>query len=194
MSQSWARTYKPCSPKSAGDTPLLTPFIDSDLESIKQAGMVRLFAPLLVGRYGYKNLAASPASSIVLNSGVSSVKSIPGWIATGAYLSGLHDMMRGTAFDLKSIRVNLVIPGGVDTEVWNILDQESRESVTEKLERQTTTGRVGTVHNIVEAYLYCMKDQNITGSWISTNGADCLFRIDAVWLRKLVLEYSTPLS
>lgn len=156
---------------TAGDSPLLTPFVDSDFESIKQAGMVRFFAPLLVGRYGYKNLVASPASSIVLTSGASSEKPIPGWTATSSYLSGLHGMMRGMAFDLKPIRVNLVIPGGVDTEMWNILDQESRGSVIEELERQTTTGRVGTVQNIVEAYLYCMKDHNVTGSTISTNGS-----------------------
>jgi NAD(P)-dependent dehydrogenase (short-subunit alcohol dehydrogenase family) len=159
---------------TAGDAPLLTPFVNSDFESIKQAGMVRFFAPLLVGRYGHKNLVASPTSSIVLTSGVSSEKPIAGWTPTSAYLSGLHGMMRGMAFDLKPIRVNLVIPGGVDTEMWNILDDKSRESLVEELERQTTTGRVGTVHNIVEAYLYCMKDQNVTGSTISTNGGRLL--------------------
>jgi len=32
------------------------------------------------------------------------------------------------------------------------------------------TGRVGRVEDVAESYLYCMKDENITGSMISSNG------------------------
>ncbi|KAH8688708.1 putative short-chain dehydrogenases/reductase [Talaromyces proteolyticus] len=159
---------------TAGDAPTLKPFAEVDFESIQQTGMVRFFAPLLVARYGYKNLSPSPKSSIILTSGVSSEKPIPGWTVTSSYLSGLHGMMRGLAFDLKPIRVNLVVPGGVDTEMWNILDPQSRATVIEELERQTTTGQIGTVESVVEAYLYCMKDYNLTGSTISTNGGRLL--------------------
>lgn len=55
------------------------------------------------------------------------------------------------AFGPKPIRVNLVIPGGVDTEMWNILHQESQENAVEELERQPTTSHVGTVNNTDEA-------------------------------------------
>ncbi|KAJ5351119.1 hypothetical protein N7452_000093 [Penicillium brevicompactum] len=159
---------------TAGDAPQLTPFVDTDFTTMKQAGMVRFFAPLLVARYGHKNLAPGPASSITLTTGVSGEKPIAGWAVTSSYLSGLHGMMRGLALDLKPTRVNLVSPGGMDTAMWNILDSESKASVLSELGKLTTTGHVGRSQDIAEAYLYCMKDWNLTGTVISSNGGRLL--------------------
>ncbi|KAJ5361075.1 hypothetical protein N7541_001919 [Penicillium brevicompactum] len=159
---------------TAGDAPQLTPFVDTDFTTMKQAGMVRFFAPLLVARYGHKNLAPGPASSITLTTGVSGEKPIAGWAVTSSYLSGLHGMMRGLALDLKPTRVNLVSPGGMDTAMWNVLDSESKASVLAELGKLTTTGHVGRSQDIAEAYLYCMKDWNLTGTIISSNGGRLL--------------------
>ncbi|KAJ0416412.1 hypothetical protein BJY00DRAFT_326326 [Aspergillus carlsbadensis] len=159
---------------TAGDAPLLAPFLETPFDKIKAAGMVRFFAPLLVAQYGHKHLAPGPASSITLSSGVSADKPIPDWTVTSAYLAGLQGMTRGLALDLKPIRVNLVSPGGVDTEMWDVLDGEAREGVVAELARQTTTGRVGRVEDIAEAYLYCLRDWNLSGSVISSNGGRML--------------------
>lgn len=160
---------------TAGDAPLLETFAETDFATIKQAGMVRFFAPLLVARYGLTNLSPGPASSITLTTGVSGEKPLPDWTVTSSYLSGLQGMMRGLALDLKPIRVNLVSLGGVDTEMWNVLKSSAaRNSLIRELAALTTTGQVGTVENVVEAYLYCMKDHNLTGSLISTNGGRLL--------------------
>ena len=36
------------------------------------------------------------------------------------------------------------------------------------------TGRVGRVEDVVEGYLMCLKDQNVTGSIVSSNGGHFL--------------------
>lgn len=161
---------------TAGDAPLLTPFLETDFKTIKQAGMVRFFAPLLVAQIGHTHLAPGPRSSITLTAGVSGEKPIPGWTVTSAYLSGLQGMMRGLAFYLRPARVNLVSPGGVDTEMWDVLGagSEVRDGVVEELARATTTGAVGRVEDVAEAYLYCMRDSNLSGSVISSNGGRLL--------------------
>ncbi|KAL4886004.1 hypothetical protein BJY04DRAFT_213544 [Aspergillus karnatakaensis] len=159
---------------TAGDAPLLKPFLETEFLEIKQAGMVRFFAPLLVAKYGHVHLSPGPRSSITLTTGVSGEKPIPEWTVTSAYLSGLQGMMRGLALDLKPVRVNLVSPGGVDTEMWNVLGEEGKRGVVEELARATTTGRVGRVEDIVEAYLYAMRDGNLSGSVISSNGGRLL--------------------
>ncbi|KAL4943923.1 hypothetical protein BDV06DRAFT_210678 [Aspergillus oleicola] len=165
---------------TAGDAPLLTPFLDipgeTAFETIKQAGLVRFFAPLLVAKIGHKHLVPSPKSSITLSSGVSAEKPIPGWTVTSSYLAGLQGMTRGLALDLKPIRVNIVSPGGVDTEMWDVLGKESeaREGVIGDLGRDTTTGRIGKVEDVVEAYLYCLKDANLSGAVIGSNGGRLL--------------------
>ncbi|KAL2823551.1 hypothetical protein BDW59DRAFT_96534 [Aspergillus cavernicola] len=159
---------------TAGDAVMLTPFLEAGFDMIKQGGMVRFFAPLLVARYGYKNLAPGPASSITLTTGASGDKPIPGWTAVSSYLSGLQGMMRGLALDLKPIRVNLVSPGGVDTEMWDVLGDEGKAELVKELARATFTGKVGKVEEVVEAFLYCMKDGNLTGSMISSNAGRLL--------------------
>ncbi|CRG89044.1 hypothetical protein PISL3812_06079 [Talaromyces islandicus] len=159
---------------TAGDAPSLEPFVNTDFDTMKQIGMVRFFGPLLVARYGHTHLSPGPASSITLTTGVSGTKPIPGWTTTASYLSGLHGMTRSLALDLKPVRVNLVNPGAVNTEMWDILEPEVREHLIEELRKVTTTGRVGTVEDIAEAYLYCMRDQNLTGSVIHTNGGRLL--------------------
>ncbi|KAL4867072.1 hypothetical protein BDV12DRAFT_198552 [Aspergillus spectabilis] len=156
---------------TAGDAPMLTPFLSADFPEIKQAGMVRFFAPLLVAKYGYTHLAPGPQSSITLTTGVSGEKPIPGWTVTSSYLSGLQGMIRGLALDLKPIRVNLVSPGGVDTEMWDVLGEEGRRGTVRSLAEMTTTGRVGRVEDVVEGYLFCMRDWNLSGA-MSTQSHD----------------------
>ncbi|KAL2842405.1 hypothetical protein BJY01DRAFT_236003 [Aspergillus pseudoustus] len=158
---------------TAGDAPLLQPFLENSFETIKAAGTIRFFAPLLVAQYGYKHLKPGPASSITLTSGASAEKPIPGWTVTCSYLSGLQGMMRGLALDLKPVRVNLVSPGGVDTEMWDVLQGE-RAGVVAELARQTTTGRVGQAEDVAEAYIYCLRDWNLSGSIISSNAGRML--------------------
>lgn len=82
-------------------------------------------------------------------------------------------MAWGLALDMKPIRVNTVSPGAVDTTLWKMPDQEKQEAFR-KWEAKMATGRVGQVEDVAEAYLYCMKDRNLTGSIISTNGGALL--------------------
>ncbi|KAL2841334.1 hypothetical protein BJX68DRAFT_258153 [Aspergillus pseudodeflectus] len=96
---------------TAGDTPLLTSFLQPPFDRFKVAGM----------------------------------KPIPRGTVTSSYLAGLQGMMRGLALDQKPIRVNLVGSGGVDTEMWDLLEGEAREGV-------------GNVGDIAEAHLYCSRN------------------------------------
>lgn len=77
-------------------------------------------------------------------------------------------MMRNLALDLKPIRVNLISPGPVDTELWGVTGDQ-KEALLAEMEKKTLTGRVGQVQDVVEAYLYVLKDENNTGSCVSTN-------------------------
>lgn len=85
-------------------------------------------------------------------------------------------MTRGLALDLKPIRVNLVSPGAVDTELWTSsgFTEEQKQGFLKQTAEKLPTGRVPGPDDIAEAYLYLLKDQNITGSMISTNGGHLL--------------------
>jgi len=159
---------------SAGDKIASKPLQDVDFKFIKQAGMVRFYAPLLVAKVGSKHLAGGRASSIVLTTGAVSEHPIPDWTVVGSFAAGAQAMTRGLALDLKPIRVNLISPGGVDTELWNSMAEDKRKAMMESMGKHTATGQIGQVVDVVEAYLYCMRDQNLTGTMISTNGGSLI--------------------
>jgi NAD(P)-dependent dehydrogenase (short-subunit alcohol dehydrogenase family) len=83
-------------------------------------------------------------------------------------------MTRNLALDIKPIRVNLVSPGAVDTELWDQLSREEREKLFASMEKGTLTGRVGAVEDVVEQFLALIRDKNVTGSIVRSDGGHLL--------------------
>ena len=79
-------------------------------------------------------------------------------------------MMRNLALDMRPTRVNLISPGAVDTELWDGMSEQQKEGFMESVKKSGTTGRVGRVEDVVEAYLGVLRDGNCSGSVVSTNG------------------------
>jgi NAD(P)-dependent dehydrogenase (short-subunit alcohol dehydrogenase family) len=136
--------------------------------------MVRFFAPILLAKHASKYLTPGPASSITLTTGTLADRPIQDWTIPAGYAGGLHSLTRNLALDLKPIRVNLISPGGVDTELWDTIPEANRKAVYEGIAKATTTGAIGKVEDVAEAYLYVMKDKNVSGSVIATNGGRLL--------------------
>lgn len=78
--------------------------------------------------------------------------------------------MRNLANELAPIRVNVVVPGAVETELWDgIRAAGDFEKFKEGLKSSSTTGQIGAVEDVVHAYLFLMKDQNASGSVVHSN-------------------------
>lgn len=161
---------------TAGDALAMMGLQDVTMEKMLKAGMVRFFAPLMVGKYAAKYLTGGRNSSLTLTTGSVSERPRENWSAVASYATGLHGMMRGLALDLKPLRVNLISPGAVDTELWATagLSEEQKVSSFKEMEKKMPTGKVAEPSDIAEAYLYAMKDYNLTGSVISSNGGHLL--------------------
>ncbi|KAB2571248.1 Short-chain dehydrogenase/reductase SDR [Lasiodiplodia theobromae] len=159
----------------AGDALATLPLADASLPRIKQAGAVRFFGPLLAAREAAKHLPRSTTSSFTLTSGSVAQRPLPGgWAVVGSYATGLLGMARSLALELAPVRVNCVAPGVVDTGLWRTMGDAEKEEMFRGVEEKLPTGRVGRVEDVVEAYLYLMRDGNATGSVVSTNGGALL--------------------
>jgi NAD(P)-dependent dehydrogenase (short-subunit alcohol dehydrogenase family) len=93
----------------------------------------------------------------------------PNWSAVASYASGLHGMTRNLALDLKPIRVNLVSPGAILTELWDSLPEEGRQLVIKRSGEKSFTGKIGMPEDVAEAYLWLMKDANVTGTVVTSD-------------------------
>lgn len=155
---------------TAGNALLAKPLGDINIEVIRDAGRVRFVAPLLVAKLAPRYLKKDYSSSIILTGGSVSQKPVANWSIVASYASGLTGMTRNLALDLKPIRVNLVIPGAVDTELWGA----NREALIARISKTAFMGKAGTPEEAAESYIYLMRDTNATGSIVSTNGGGLL--------------------
>ena len=83
-------------------------------------------------------------------------------------------MTRGMALDLKPIRVNLISPGAVETPLWDGMSKEAYAALKESVAKASTTGVIGRPEDVAESYMGLLRDNNITGSVVSTNSGALL--------------------
>lgn len=160
---------------TAGDQLAVGKLEDFKLDAIKQAGNVRFFAPMIVAQQLRKHLNEDTGSSFTITTGGATEHVSKDWTVMQAYLSGLRGMTKGLAVDLAPIRVNAVALGPTDTEIWSHVKEIGYwDSVTAQLKGRMTTGSIGQVEDVVEAYLYLMKDKNASGSIVETTGGTLL--------------------
>lgn len=148
---------------TAGDKLAAMPLQEITLEKIHAAGQIRFAAPLLVAKIGSKYLEKSSNTSIILTTGSVAERPIPNWSVVCGYAAALHGLTRNLAIDLKPIRVNLVSPGGLTTELWKDMKNEQKEKMYKGWAETNPTGHAGTPEEVAEAYLWLMKDSNVTG-------------------------------
>lgn len=165
----------------AGD-PLPTASIDEiELDFWMRASQVRTIAALLLIKHVLPFLrAAGPATpvcspSITLTGGSVGDKPIPGgWTILAMIGASIQGGARQLALDLKPLRVNAVAPGPVDTDLWNVMDEQTRKEFYKGIEEKVPTGRVGHVMDVAESYIYAMVDGNLTGEVLRTNSGTLL--------------------
>jgi NAD(P)-dependent dehydrogenase (short-subunit alcohol dehydrogenase family) len=153
---------------TAADALVQMPVSDFSVDAIQRAGLIRFIAPLLVAKIGGPRLRPGSGSSLILTGGSVAAKPMPGWSVIAAYAAGLEGMVRNLALDLAPIRVNLVAPGVVDTGLWR-LEAEEKERFAQTVREGNLTGVFSGPENIIEAYLWLMKDRNVTGTVARTD-------------------------
>ncbi|KAK4495486.1 hypothetical protein PRZ48_013818 [Zasmidium cellare] len=132
---------------------------DADLEEAKHCFGVKFWGSALTGKIVSKHDIIRPGGSLTLTSGTGAIK--PGTTASigGSLNAGLFTMTQGLANELKEkkIRVNCVVPGVVQTELWDKMGQSKEQQIEtfKKVGEGLPVGFVATPEDIAEAYLYC---------------------------------------
>lgn len=143
---------------------------DLTVDSVQRPGIIRLVAPLMVAKHLPKYMDKCPRSSLTLTSGAHCLRPDPGWTVISGYCGAVEAIMRGLAVDLKPLRVNVVAPGAVLTEVVKSILGDAYDASVKMAEAKSTVGQAGSPENVAQAYIYLMKDHYASGSVLSTNG------------------------
>lgn len=113
---------------------------------------------------------------MVLTTGIAGQRPMPGTSVAAALCGAMESLTRALALELAPIRVNVVSPGVVRTELWRDLSEKDRKGLFESSSASLPVGRVGEPDDIAEAYLYLMRSGYSTGSVVVVDGGGALVR------------------
>lgn len=108
--------------------------------------------------------------SLTLTSGTAGIKPGKGAAVGGALNGGVLSLTKGLASELveKKIRVNTVVPGLVQTPLWDKQgkSKEEQKEIFDKGSGSLPVGFVATPEHIAEAYLYAVRADYANGTLI----------------------------
>jgi NAD(P)-dependent dehydrogenase (short-subunit alcohol dehydrogenase family) len=143
---------------------------DLDLNDAKHLFGVKFWGAVVIGKAVLKYDIIRKGGSLTLTSGMAAVKPGKGAAVGGGLNGGVCSLTKGLASDLadKKIRVNTVVPGLVQTELWDKLGKsaEQQKKDFEEASRRLPVGFVATPQDIAEAYLYAVRANYATGTLI----------------------------
>ncbi|KAL5511057.1 hypothetical protein ACEPAH_4272 [Sanghuangporus vaninii] len=149
---------------TSGDS-LRTSFPDMDLDAQKDVFDVRFWGPFTAAQVA----KIRPGGSITLTTGTILVRPMKGSSLMSGVVGAVDSLARGLAVDLAPIRVNVISPGLVKTELLGQLPAEAFKKF-EQYANTVLVQHMGQPDELAEAYLFCMKCQYITGQRIEVDG------------------------
>ena len=156
---------------TAGEELLTKPLAEMDLAAARAFFEVRYWGALTAIQAALPHLAKT--GSIVLSSGTAGRRPFPGFTLVSGVCGAMESTMRSLAVELAPIRVNVVTPGLVDTELWAGLAEEARQGLFQ-MGKKLPVGRIGTPDDIAEHYLSFMRGGYVTGQTIVVDGGGVL--------------------
>ncbi|KAK6972156.1 NAD(P)-binding protein [Favolaschia claudopus] len=145
---------------TAGDSFPRNTLADTTPATALSAFTVRYLGPLLIGKLVAANpgkyLTSAASSSITLTSGVLGYRPMKGVSPTIGVVGAVEVLTRGLAVDLAPIRVNVVCPGYVYTELVQGMMGGSEEGLA-MIKAASLTKEIPTPEAGAETYLFCMR-------------------------------------
>jgi NAD(P)-dependent dehydrogenase (short-subunit alcohol dehydrogenase family) len=123
------------------------------------------------GQYAaIKAARVAPTGSIVLFSGAASRKVNAGVPALSAINAAIEALGRALAIELAPIRVNVVSPGIIDTDLWAGIPKETRAAALAKFTENNPVARPGTAGEVAAIVLAMLANTFMTGTVVDIDG------------------------
>jgi NAD(P)-dependent dehydrogenase (short-subunit alcohol dehydrogenase family) len=155
----------------------------ADVASCSEEVFDRVIAVNLKGnflglKYAVAVMLESGGGSIINTASVTGLVGVPGMCAYAASKGGILALTKTAALDyaLQGIRVNAIVPGGVDTQIGEArmaqLDSEMREAARQGLVAMQPIGRFAQPEEIAPLVLFLASDESaiVTGAVYPIDG------------------------
>jgi NAD(P)-dependent dehydrogenase (short-subunit alcohol dehydrogenase family) len=133
----------------------------------------RVWGSVFAAKYGAPRM--TDGGSITFCSGVSALRPRPGGSGvSAASAAAVEALARSLAVELAPIRVNVVVPGLIDTPLIASAFGEHRERMLEAAAASLPVRRVGQPEDIADGVLFLMGNGYVTGTTLVIDGGRLL--------------------
>ncbi len=139
-----------------------------DLTAAHATFTVRFWGALAAIKHAQGRISSQ--GSVTITDGVVAHRPRKGAVLSTAMAGATEHLTRALAVDLAPLRVNIVCPGYVLTEVWNSIPVERREEQLKRMTERLPLPRVGLPDEVAQAYLYLMRCGYATGQVLVVDG------------------------
>jgi NAD(P)-dependent dehydrogenase (short-subunit alcohol dehydrogenase family) len=157
---------------TAGESLLTVNLLDAVLTDAKKFFELRFWGAFTAVKYASPHI--NTGGSITLTGGVASLRPRKGRSIAASVCAAMEGFMRAMSIELAPIRVNMVSPGVVKTNLWNDMAAADRESFYNSIGNSLPVKRVGEAEDIAQTYLYLMRQQFGTGQMVVVDGGAVL--------------------
>jgi NAD(P)-dependent dehydrogenase (short-subunit alcohol dehydrogenase family) len=157
---------------TAGEELLIAPLAEIDLAKARAFFELRYWGALAAVKAARPYLAKD--GSIVLTSGLAGRRPHPGFAIGASICGAMEALTRTLAVELAPVRVNIVTPGFVDTDLWSNVPAGARQQMFADAAAKLPVGRVGKPADIAEHYLGFMRGAYVTGQALVVDGGGAL--------------------
>lgn len=157
---------------TAGENLLLGKLSETELSVARKFYNVRIWGAMAAVKYAAPRLNAG--GSIVLTGGIASPRPNAGWSVGASICAAMEGLTRAMAVELAPLRVNLVSPGVIRTNLWAGMADAEREAFYDQVAAALPVRHVGEADQLAQTYLYLMKQPFVTGQVLVTDGGAVL--------------------
>jgi NAD(P)-dependent dehydrogenase (short-subunit alcohol dehydrogenase family) len=155
---------------TAGDWggPRRSTFAEIDLDAAQSLFGVRFWGSMRVVKHAHRWLSGD--GSITLTNGMIAHRPAKGAVMSAAMAGAVEHAALAMAVELAPIRVNVVCPGYVKTEVWASMPEAERDAFLARMTSRQPLPRAAEASEVAEAYLYLMRGGYTTGQVMRLDG------------------------
>jgi NAD(P)-dependent dehydrogenase (short-subunit alcohol dehydrogenase family) len=158
---------------TAGTPPPNDPVGETDMDFVRQFVDGKLIGAVMLAKHAVRTL--NKGGSMIFTSGINKDRPpVPGGSVVSAVAGSFTYFARALALELAPVRVNIVSPGWVDTEMWDEIVGAAKTGYFEQMGTRIPAGRIATPAEIAPAYLYLMQNAFMTGETIHIDGGQRL--------------------
>ncbi|HEY6901166.1 MAG TPA: SDR family oxidoreductase [Puia sp.] len=157
---------------TAGENLSLSPIADTDIDQARSFFTIRYWGAFATVKYAAPHI--NPGGSIGLIGGIASPRPGKGWSVASSICAAMEGFVRAMAVELAPIRVNLVAPGVVRTDLWGLLSETDRNQLFKTVGDSLPVKRIGEAEDIAQTFTYLMKQGYCTGQVLVVDGGNVL--------------------